>query len=234
MVNCLISNTSSRAARALGLCAAAFGSPAFAADVQPDLRVDVSAPALPEPGPPRPSDAALLLAGKVGGIVPFNALDPFVSGGIELGWIFAGTDQRICALLDLTYTAPHASGGAADARLASGGFEWEVSQKELILQPTFLYRLTGLGPIVPFAGIGPRIYFLETVGRGTSGGVTIQDTQESSTKFGAGLPIGAEYELGLGGIMAELLTEWVPLDHRITGDVSLIGTTLFVGYRARL
>jgi hypothetical protein len=34
--------------------------------------------------------------------------------------------------------------------------------------------------------------------------------------------------------MAELLTEWALLDHRITGDVSLLGMTLFAGYRARL
>jgi hypothetical protein len=235
MVNRLISKRCRCAAFALGLGALAHGAPAFAADAEAEVSVDLSAPPVaPEPGESSRNDAAFLLAGKVGGIVPFNGLDPFVSGGLELGWIFAGTDQRICALLDVTYTAPSASGGAADARLASGDFDWEISQKELIVQPTFLYRWTGLGPIVPFAGIGPRIYFLETVDEGRSGGVTFQESKERSTKFGAGLPLGAEYEIGPGGIMAELLTEWAPLDHRVTGDVSLLATTLFVGYRARL
>jgi hypothetical protein len=238
MVNRLMSNRSrivTGAALALGLAAVAHATPALAAEAQAEMSVDVSAPSVPsEPSASSGNEAAFLLAGKVGGIVPFNGLDPFVSGGIELGWIFAGTDQRICALLDVTYTAPEASGGAADPRLASGAFDWEISQKELILQPTFLYRLTGLGPIVPFAGIGPRIYLLETVSQGSSGGVTFQESKERSTKLGAGLPLGAEYELGPGGLMAELLTEWAPLDHRVTGDVSLLGMTLFLGYRARL
>lgn len=223
------------AALASGLAASAHARPALAADARAEVNVDVAAASAPaETAPSAGGDAAFLLAGKVGGIVPFNGLDPFVSGGIELGWVFAGTDQRLCALLDVTYTVPQASGGAADLRLASGAFDWEIAQKELILQPTFLYRLTGLGPIVPFAGIGPRIYFLETVSQGSSGGVTFLESKERSTKFGAGLPLGAEYELGPGGVMAELLMEWAPLDHRVTGDVSLLGMTLFVGYRARL
>lgn len=223
------------AALALGLAAVAQATPSLAADAHVEVSTDLSAPPVPSaPAAPSGGDSAFLLAGKVGGLVPFNGLDPFASGGIELGWIFAGTDQRLCALLDVTYTAPRASGGAADPRLASGVFEWEISQKELILQPTFLYRLTGLGPIVPFAGIGPRIYFLETVSQGSSGGVPFQESKERSTKFGAGLPVGAEYEIGPGGVMAELLMEWAPLDHRVTGDVSLLGMTLFLGYRARL
>jgi hypothetical protein len=221
---------------AFGLAALSSGANAGAEDAAAGVSVDLSVP--PSSVGPVPSAnedaAALLVAGKVGGILPLNGLDPFVSGGLELGWIFAGTHQQIAALLDVTYTAPSADGGSADARIAGGEFAWKMSQKELILQPTFLYRYTGLGPVVPFAGLGPRIYFLETVGEGSAAGVKFSETQERSTKLGAGLPLGAEYELGPGGVMAELLLEWAPLNHRISGDASLLGATLFVGYRARL
>ena len=209
---------------------------AQAQDVEAQVDLNLSAPAPSDTFEPPPEQDAggLLLAGKVGGILPMNGLDPFIAGGVEIGWIFGGTERRIAALLDVTYTAPGAEGSASDTRVSGGGFGWKITQKELILQPTFLYRLTGLGPIVPFAGIGPRLYFLETVGEGAAAGAQFQDSQEQSTKFGVGLPLGAEYILGPGGLMAELLLEWAPLDHRITGDASLLGATLFVGYRATL
>ena len=182
-------------------------------------------------------ESAFLVAGKVGGIVPFNGLGPFVIGGIELGWIFSGTEQRMAALLDVSFTAPSADGNEEDARLmyddASGQYDWEITQKQLVLQPTFLYRLTGPSAFVPFAGLGPRVYFLETVSRGSANSEKILESEEQSTKFGVGLPLGVEYTLGPGGLMAQLLLEWGPLDHRITGDTSLLAANLFLGYRAR-
>ena len=221
---------------ALGFTTLGLSPAAHAQDAEAAVDVQLSAPQVsPEQGAAHGDAAgALLLAGKVGSIVPLNGLDPFVSGGVEVGWIFAGTQQRIAALLDVTYTAPHASGSAFDDRLSGGEFGWKMVHKELIVQPTFLYRLTGLGPLVPFAGLGPRIYFLETVGEGSAAGTKFQESNEQSTKFGVGLPFGAEYALGPGGLMAEMLLEWAPIDHRITGDASLLAASLFVGYRARL
>ena len=90
----------------------------------------------------------------------------------------------------MTYTAANASGSGTDARIAGGTFNWEIAQRELILQPTFLYRYTALVPLVPFAGLGPRIYFLQTVAEGSAGGVKFSEGKEQSTKFGAGLPSG--------------------------------------------
>lgn len=209
--------------------------PGKALGVEADLGAEASAGST---GTGAGQAGAFLLAGKMGGIAPFNGLSPFVTGGIELGWIFGGTGQRIGALLDVSYTVPRADGSEQDARLSyddvSGGYTWEITQKQLALQPTFLYRLTLPGPLVPFAGIGPRIYFLETRGRGEANGEAILESREQSTKFGVGLPLGVEYTLGPGGLMAQALLEWGPLDHRITGDSSLLGATFFIGYRARL
>ena len=188
----------------------------------------------------RDDSAAILAAGKVGGIIPFNGLGPFVNFGIEVGYIFGGTDRSIGALIDFTYTVPHADGTQSEdfdpPRVEGGEYSWELTQKELVLQPTFLYRFTLLdwAPITPYVGIGPRIYFLESVIEGEAGGEPFGETPERSTKFGVGLPLGAEYELGPGGLFAELLFQWGPMDHRITGETHLASGTLFLGYRALL
>lgn len=219
------------------LTAGAFGStPAHAADVKADAAVSTEDLGKPSE---RNDSGAFLAAGKVGGIASFNGLGPFVIGGVELGYVFGGTNRRIAALLDVTYTAPNASGSDKEAfdpqRIPGGTYDWELRQKELVFQPTFMYRLTGLtATITPYAGIGPRIYLLESVVRGSSGGKPFQDTTEHSTKIGFGIPLGAELALGPGGVFAELHFQWAPLDHQTTGDTQLGGGSLFLGYRALL
>ncbi len=197
-------------------------------------QVDGGSPASDSPDS---DEAAFVASGKIGGIMSFNGLNPFVVGGVQLGWIFGGTNQRMAALLDVTYTAPSADGKQTDERLeydeASGEYSWSIVQKELVFQPTFVYRFTSQSKLVPFVGLGPRIYLLQTTGEGEANGEKILQSTEQSMKFGAGLPFGAEYTLGPGGVFAEALLEWAPLDHRITGDTSLLAANLFLGYRAR-
>lgn len=183
---------------------------------------------------------ALLLAGKVGGLASFNGLSPFPHFGIEVGYRFPALGGRLAAVLAAEYTAPSASGEQTEAfapeRIPGAGtYSWELRQKELVLQPTFVYRLTGLAPrLTPYAGIGPRFYFLESVVRGKAGAQSFQDTPERSLKLGFGVPLGAELELGPGGLFAELLPHWAPMKHTTTGDSHLGGSSLFVGYRAAL
>jgi hypothetical protein len=139
-----------------------------------------------------------LLAGKFGGMVPFSDLGVMATGALELGVVFGGTKQRIAALLDISYTVPTADGKGEDSRMQASGMEndiysWELTQKELSFQPTFVFRFTGL---------------LE--------------------------PLGCEFELGPGGLLAELLFQWGPLTHDITGDSNLGSASLWLGYRAIL
>jgi hypothetical protein len=183
---------------------------------------------------------ALLLAAKFGGLASFNGLSPFPSVGLEAGYFFGGTGGHIAAALAAEYTAPSSSGTQTEAfspeRIpGEGTSRGELRQKELVLQPTFFYRLPRLVPwLTPYVGIGPRIYFLESVVRGSAGGQSFQDTPERSTKLGFGVPLGAEFELGPGGLFAELFPHWAPMKHATTGDSHLGGMSLFVGYRAAL
>lgn len=194
----------------------------------------------PEETPAEEEDSggALLLAGKLGGGLPFNDFDLNVAGAIEVGYLFSRTGTSLGVFLDVSYFVPQAEGTATDMRLSSaddGGYSWNVWQKELSFQPTLLYRLTFLSrAVVPYVGAGPRVYLLETVVEGRSGDASFPVSRESSTKVGFGLPLGAEITLGPGGVIAELLFQWGPLDHEITGDTHLASTTLWLGYRALL
>jgi hypothetical protein len=218
-----------------GLCCALQASTGAAADgPSADANLNVASEA--QAG----HDGALLLAAKFGGIASFNGLSPFPTVGIEAGYLFGGTSGQIAAALAAEYTAPSATGSQTETfspeRIPGGGsYSWELRQKELVLQPTFFYRLPDLLPrLTPYAGIGPRFYFLQSVVRGTSGGQAFQDTPERSLKFGFGVPFGTEFTLGPGGLFGELFPQWAPMKHRTTGDSHLGGMSLFVGYRAAL
>ncbi len=179
------------------------------------------------------NEQAFLLGGKIGGIVPINGFGPFLAGGVELGYVFPNFERKLAVLLDVSYAVPRTDGSEKDARLASGEYTWEVTQKQLSFMPTFLYRFTG-NDLVPFVGLGPRLYFIETVGEGKAGSETLLETSEQSTKWGIGIPGGVEYALGPGALMGELLLEWGPFDHRITGDSHLGAVNILIGYRAYL
>jgi len=218
-----------------GLCCALRVSTSAAADGPPaDVNVNVDSPS------PASDSGAVLLAAKFGGLASFNGLSPFPTVGIEAGYLFGGTGGHIAAALAAEYTAPSATGSQTETfspeRIPGGGsYSWELRQKELVLQPTFFYRLPELVPrLTPYAGIGPRFYFLESVVRGKSGGIAFQDTPERSLKFGFGVPLGAELALGPGGLFGELFPQWAPMKHTTTGDSHLGGMSLFVGYRAAL
>jgi hypothetical protein len=181
----------------------------------------------------------ILIGGKIGGIASFNGLDPFVHGALELGYVFPVLDRGLGAYLQLEYSAPSTDGHVDETfereRVPSGGYDWTLMQKELVLAPTFLYRMTFLSDwLTPYAGLALRIYLLETTVNGKAGDQTIDDTTEQSTTWGLGLPLGAEFELGPGGVTAELMLQWGPLEHTLTGNSHLGGASLFVGYRLLL
>jgi hypothetical protein len=187
----------------------------------------------------KPETGVVLLGAKVGGIASFNGLDPFVHGALEVGYVFPTLNRGLGAYLQVEYSAPGTNGKVNENfdhdRVPSGSYSWHITQQELVFAPTFLYRLTSLSStITPYVGIGPRIYLLKNTTRGKASGVTIDETTEQSTKWGLGLPLGAELALGPGKLIAELMFQWGPLKHTLTGDTNLGGASLSVGYRLLL
>jgi len=184
---------------------------------------------------PAPRQNLGLLAGaKVGGIVPFGGLSPNITGGIEVGYVLPFLGRSFAVAIDLDYAAPKASGTVNDPRVTGGKYTWHLTQQELNLMPLVMYRLTLLRKVTPYIGIGPRIYFRQSTVRSDEGKPTFQETTEQSTKVGFGVPIGVEYHLGPGALLAELLLQYGSLDHTATGTSNTGGLNLALGYRVLL
>jgi hypothetical protein len=174
---------------------------------------------------------AFIAGAKVGGIVPFDGLGPFVLGTLEVGYVLPIMKRSFAGVIDVSYTAPSTTGEQSDPRVSGGTYSWTLTQKELVIQPTLMYRLTSLGRVVPYVGVGPRIYLLRSIVEAKAGSQVIGETIEQSTKVGVGLPLGAEFKLGPGALLGELLFEYGPLDHTATGSSHTAGGTLQLGYR---
>jgi opacity protein-like surface antigen len=175
-----------------------------------------------------------LAGGKVGGIVPFGGYSPMVMGGVEVGWVFPWVHRSFAAALNLDFTAPSQSGQEMDPRVAGGKYTWHLTTQELVLMPVVMYRLTSLGKVTPYIGAGPRIYFLKSIVRSDEGNPMFQETTEQSTGIGVGVPLGVEFQLGPGGLLAELLFQYGALNHTATGSSNTGGVSLGVGYRLLL
>ena len=196
------------------------------------LLASTAATAQDKPVEPTKDRGAVLVGGRVGGLVTFGGMNPNVRGGIELGYVFPWMNRSFAAAVDMDYAAPkQESSVSGDPRLPGGGYDWHLTEQQLTVMPLFMYRFTQLGMLVPYGGIGPRIYMLRSNVKGTSGGQTIEETTEQSTKLGFGVPLGVEFKLGPGGLTGEVLLEYGPLDHTATGQSNVGAATLLLGYR---
>jgi opacity protein-like surface antigen len=184
-------------------------------------------------GKPAPKEGGGFLAGaKVGGIFSFGGLSPFVLGGVEVGYVAPWLHRSFAVTVNLDYTAPSKSGAESDPRIMTGGkYPWHLTEQELNLMPVVMYRMTFLGRVTPYVGVGPRIYFLKSTVRSGEGMPTFQETTEKSSKVGVGVPLGAEIGVGPGGFTAELLFQYGTLDHTATGASNTGAASISVGYR---
>lgn len=176
----------------------------------------------------------ILLAPKIGVLLPygFSNLGASYLVGLELGYALPVLKHRLAITLDGEFTAPEASGSTTDPRLdaSSGAYSWHLSQREVILGLSLVYRHR-IGRLTPYAGIGPRLFLLDSRITGTAGGAPISQSSEVSTKVGVGIPLGLGFHLGPGDLFAELQIDYAGIDHRITGDTNTGSLSLAAGYR---
>lgn len=193
------------------------------------LAMSLLAPSL-APSPALADEPRGLVSAKLGGIVPLDGLSPFVAGGVEVGYVIPAAEHRFVIALDVDYTQPTTTGRETDPRVTGGGYTWKLTEQELAIMPVVLYRLTGMAPVVPYVGIGPRLLLARSTVR-DNGSPAIMETREQSTRLGVGIPIGAELPLGPGRAIGELLVQYGTLNHVATGDASTGAISLALGYR---
>jgi opacity protein-like surface antigen len=207
---------------------ALLGVTTMAAIVAIGLPADAAEATSSEESRPGAGASGVFVTGKVGGIVPFGGLGPNAIGGIDLGYALK---MGLAFGVAVDYAAPKKHGSESDPRITGGTYSWHLTEQELQVMPFVMYRITSLGAVVPYIGIGPRIYFLKSTVRSNEGTPAYQETTEQSGKIGFGVPIGMELKLGPGAFIAELLIQYGGIDHTATGKSNTGAASLALGYR---
>lgn len=167
---------------------------------------------------------------KLGGIAPLDGLSPFATVGVEVAYVLPAASHHVAVGLVVDYTQPTTRGTEMDPRVTGGSYTWQLTERELGVMPVVLYRARPMGTITPYAGIGPRLLLTRSTVE-DDGAPTIEATEEVSTEFGFGVPVGGELPLGPGRLTGELLLQYGTLDHTATGDSHAGAVSLAVGYR---
>jgi hypothetical protein len=174
---------------------------------------------------------AFVAGATAGAIVPWNGLAPNAVGDVQVGYVFPWVRRSFGFLLDVAYSVPKTSGSQGDVRVASGGsYDWHITEKQLTLMPHVVYRVPYFGRVVPFVGMGPRIYLDQSIVEGSASASTISPTSEKSTKVGFGVPAGVDILLGPGALVGEVVFEWGRIDHTATGIASSAASSFQFGY----
>jgi outer membrane protein with beta-barrel domain len=181
---------------------------------------------------PQRDRGEVLVAAKVGGLFaePFSHLGASYLVDVEIGYALPVLKHQLAIAIDGAYTAPEASGGGTNAQVASGGYTYQLQQREGILGLTLYYRHP-IGRVTPYIGVGPRLFLLQSEVDGAAGTTPIHTSSEVSTKAGVGAPLGVGVRLGPGDLFLEASVLWAPIDHRITGDTNTGALTVSLGYR---
>lgn len=159
--------------------------------------------------------------------------------GVEVGWVLPKLPtigEGLTLAVDLAYTQPEAAGDATDPRVGvnGGNYHWSVTQRELTLGITVLYRAPFIagGKFVPYLGIGPRFFFLQQSTGGQAGdGTSLAGYNEQASRTGLGVPLGADLAVGPGRVFLEAQLMWAPLNTNVTGSGSTGAITVAAGYR---
>lgn len=187
------------------------------------------------------------LKAGVGLSQPFSELGTGPEFELEGGYTLPWLERRLRALLQVAYQRTGSDGSIDDARFPGeraepaqlGGYNWELTEDELTVMPAIFGQWFAPGTSVwtPYAALGPRVYMLRSTENAKSRGTetvpseSLGEHKEKNTTVGFGLQLGAEYNLWMGALLAELQVAWSKLDHRVTGDANTGSLGINLGYR---
>ena len=181
----------------------------------------------------KPRDRGGAIVGlKVGGALtqPFSNLGGSYYLELEAGYMLPYLRRLLSVTVSAGLSAPSTSGSASDSRVPGGSFTYEAGQTQVGLGLTLTARVP-LGRIVPYVGVGPRLILVRTQSSGVATAAPIDQSSETSTEIGIGVPVGVDFLLGPGRIFAEGQLLWTGIAQRSSGESSLGAINLCAGYR---
>ena len=173
-----------------------------------------------------------ILGAKVGVYLPqvFSPLLTSYFVEVEGGYVLPYVHRLLAITGSAALSSPTISGGGADPRLPSGGYTYELTQQQIVLGLTVTAKIP-LGRVVPYVGIGPRLFVMRSASQGQAGGSVIPESVETSAEAGVIVPLGLDILLGPGRLFAEGQLLWAGTEQRTTGAAQLGAIAVAAGYR---
>jgi hypothetical protein len=184
----------------------------------------------PAPAEPSEEGDSILLAPKAGFFKTPTPLGGAPYFALEVGSVTPLLQRRLALVVEAGFHQPKRSGTINDRQLTRGEQEYRLTEREIALMLSAVYRFEGaLGSVTPYAGGGPGLYLHQATTQGF--GAT---TVEKEGTLGFQLLGGAELRLGPGGLFLEAHYHFTRVDFVSTGSGNVGGFLAGLGYRLRL
>ncbi|MBL9040671.1 MAG: hypothetical protein JNM83_03665 [Myxococcales bacterium] len=189
---------------------------------------------MPSTAMPPPNDRGAPLIGiKLQALLPqaFSPLRTHILAELEAGYLLPFGRRVLGITGSFAFSMPATSGtDLADSRVPGGSYNYSSTEQHYLIGVT-LWANMPLGRVVPYLGIGPRIYAVRTLSNGQAGDAQILETLETSTEVGVGVPVGVNVLLGPGRVFGEFQLLWAGINQKSTGAGSIGSLTIGAGYR---
>lgn len=185
-----------------------------------------------EPAPAAQSGGgSILLAPKIGFFKSTTPLQGAPYLALEVGYVTPLLDRHLAIVVEGDFHRPKRSGTLSDPQLASGDAPYTLTEREMAVLLSAVYRFEGaLGPVTPYVGAGPGLYLHQATAQ-AFGASTVE--KEGTVGFQA--LGGAEMPVGPGGLFLEVHYHFTNVDFLTTGKVNVGGFLAgSLGYRLHL
>lgn len=183
---------------------------------------------------PENDKGAGLIGIKVGAFLPQafqSQLDTSFFLELEGGYLLPFVNRMFGIVGSFAVSMPQTKNTISDPRVPGGSYSYDQTTQQFQLGLSFVAKVP-IGRLVPYVGIGPRLFIVRTPSSGSAAdGTAIPQTTELSQEVGVGVPLGLDFLLGPGRLFVELQLLYAASSQQSTGPGSFGSMTAAAGYR---